>query len=602
MKQQRTYSKKQKQALYVQTEGRSMISGKPIDGLSHADHITSYKHGGMTCLGNGQITLPQENLKKGAGQKDRKWQTDFLRSYKSHYKTNYVLSACPAAGKTYAALRAFLGWRESPDDVLAVISPRRHIRDNWQYKAAPFGIELTTRYDGCALNKYNGFSITSAALPGLVTSIQLLCKKRRVFVISDEPHHHGDETSGGAAFAEGFKNAAKRLFLSGTYYRHDGDKIVQSVVTENGYEIDFSYSYNNALADGIVRPVKFDFYNGSRVMQNAYGITELSFNTSDIDNSLGMILDGKSLIGDMLSRAKECEQELTKHKKNGATITTCKDIFHAQTIHNIAMEILGPLGQLAVSDEEANTADILSFQKSKLTHIEAVRQISEGVDIPRLHQLCYLTNITTRQYFEQQIGRITRREPQDSDNVWAIAHLPDHPALKEHAKTFGELVNQGLEEKKQTEAREIEQAAKDKIQSIEISSNAEFKETVLNQQILSDEQIKRCEIVADLHNVSLIKAKEIIDTLDRIDKNGVDSEVTLITEKKPDEVVCVELGQKLKPLVNIIHNKLKKVYDHREIHLMLNDRSGWPRGLKQEKANLEQMQRKHHEANKMVLQ
>lgn len=602
MNQQRTYNRKQKQALYVQTEGRSMISGKFINGLSHADHIVSHKHGGPTCLSNGQITLPQENLKKGAGLQHREWQKDFLRSHKSNPKVDYVLSACPAAGKTYAALQAFLAWREHPDDVLAVVSPKRHIRDNWQYKAAAVSLELTTRYSGCALGKYNGFSITSAALPGLITSIQLLCKNRRVFVVNDEPHHHGEGTSGGAAFSEAFRDASKRLFLSGTYYRHDGDKIVQSVLTETGYEIDFCYSYYNALADGIVRPVKFDFYEGSRVMQNAYGVKELSFSNSDIDNSLGIILEGKTLIADMLSRAKECDQELRKHKKNGATITTCKDIFHAQKIHNIAMEILGPLGQLAVSDEEANTADILAFQKSKLTHIEAVRQISEGVDIPRLHQLCYLTNITTRQYFEQQIGRITRREPQDSDSVWAIAHLPDHPALKEHAQTFGELVKQGLEKKKEMDAREIEKAEKAKVQSIEISSNAEFKETVLNQQILTEEQVKRCEIVASLHNVSLIKAKEIIDTIERINRNGVETEETVLTEKKPDEVICVEIRKRLKPLVNTIYNKLKKVYDHREIHIMLNDRSGWPKGLEQEDADLPQMQRKLHEANKMVLQ
>lgn len=598
----RSFSQKQRQALYLATQGRSMISGSEIQGTFHADHRIPFVHGGLTTVDNGQAALVSENLKKGAGRKPRAWVVDFLNSFKTHPSVNYVLSACPAAGKTIASIEAFLAWRESPDDALAVVSPSRVVRDAWAYVAAPYGIQLDNDYKGFALGKYNGITLTSAALPGLVQSLQLLCSKRRVFVVNDEGHHMGTDCSRAQAFLCSFKSARRRLYLSGTYYRHDNDAIIEGHVIEGLQKPNFVYTYNNALSDGIVKPVRFDFYNGERTVQNKIGVRELTFDTADIENSFSLLLDGDGLMRDIFEHVKGHALEMSTNKKNGAILTTCKDIRHAQYVYNIAREMLGPCGALAVSDENLNNANVQKFQKSTHLHLTAVRQVSEGVDIPRLNQLVYLSNIVTQQYFEQQVGRVTRREPNDGDEVYARVHLPAHPELIKHATAFGELVDQGLKERDEKKAKEIERTQTDYGPTIELSSSATFKNSILDKEVLLGVDLKMIEAMSQNFGLNPVTAKKILDF---VRQPGLVDAGPCIAEARdviPDKIQCKRIGSELKRKVGRIFRKNHGAYDHKEIHEMLNARAKWPAGLKQENAELEHMLRKQLAANAMELE
>ena len=106
---------------------------------------------------------------------------------------------------------------------------------------------------------------------GIVTSYQQVATSasvlarlaRDAFVVFDELHHAADDRAWGAAIAEAFGGAGRRLALSGTPFRSD-TRAIPFVAYEGDEAVpDFEYSYGDALADGrVVRPVYFPRTNG----------------------------------------------------------------------------------------------------------------------------------------------------------------------------------------------------------------------------------------------------------------------------------------------------------------------------------------------------
>src|SRR5262245_61762778 len=90
---------------------------------------------------------------------------------------------------------------------------------------------------------------------------------RRTLVILDEIHHAGDSRSWGDGVKSAFEPAVRRLMLTGTPFRSD-DNPIPFVAYEPGADglarsrADSVYGYNDALADGVVRPVIFLAYSG----------------------------------------------------------------------------------------------------------------------------------------------------------------------------------------------------------------------------------------------------------------------------------------------------------------------------------------------------
>ncbi|NER04014.1 MAG: hypothetical protein F6K17_16040, partial [Okeania sp. SIO3C4] len=67
--------------------------------------------------------------------------------------------------------------------------------------------------------------------------------------------------------------------------------------------------------------------------------------------------------------------------------------------------------------------------------IVAIKKVSEGVSIKRLRVCVYATNILTRMFFEQVVGRITRVIP-NIDNQIAYMYIPRHRTLEMYALDF----------------------------------------------------------------------------------------------------------------------------------------------------------------------
>lgn len=119
--QRRRFTKRQKIDLYLASGGLCEICQQPLPPVFHADHIKPYSKGGITDVINGQATCPKCNLRKGDKEMSdfknifplpdnfqaRTWQSEFFDSYTrkciSGRDSNFLLEACPAAGKTFAS-------------------------------------------------------------------------------------------------------------------------------------------------------------------------------------------------------------------------------------------------------------------------------------------------------------------------------------------------------------------------------------------------------------------------------------------------------------------------------------------------------------------
>jgi superfamily II DNA or RNA helicase len=102
----------------------------------------------------------------------------------------------------------------------------------------------------------------------------------KTLVIFDEIHHVAAESDWGTAAQQAFGAAATRILsLSGTPFRTRGRGSIAFVETRVGKSIaGYAYSYGDALADGMCRPLRFAAIGGTATFQTRRGgIETVSF-------------------------------------------------------------------------------------------------------------------------------------------------------------------------------------------------------------------------------------------------------------------------------------------------------------------------------------
>lgn len=464
----RTFSKKQRNVLYLAADGKSDMSGEPLSEHWHADHILPWSKGGVTDVSNGQATNPYENLKKSDHilQDRYNWQGRLLKDYERLQSQDYMVAALPGAGKTRAALalaKNFLS--ANANRRLIVVVPTTPVRNQWRNTANKhFGLSLQTReFNGSLKTDFHGLVTTYAAIASEPTLFRRLCVMHQCFVIFDEIHHAGDKSTWGIAIQGAFENATRRLCLSGTPFKHDGQKIPFLKINPDGfYHIDFSYDYPSALRDGVVREVSFHRYKGS--VEIAIGEEIFQFSTDDELNDddaarrLRGLLQSPNFTKGMLRKAHEKLLLVRKSKPNAAGLVLCIDANHASRVAKLLEEITGEAPDIIVSDTDLATGNVDDFYQSTRKWIVAVRMVSEGVDIPRLMVLAYLTNTTTELFFRQAVGRIVRHEGTDFDTE-SYCFIPDDPQLAAHAAKIEEFQAQVIAEESKEEREQTERSA-----------------------------------------------------------------------------------------------------------------------------------------------
>ncbi len=375
----------------------------------------------------------------------RRWQGEALvamRTWGDGVSGPFLMAAAPGAGKTRPAL-------EYARDQLAagrvgrvvVVCPTGPLTRQWAQAAAKLGVHLQPdAEDPRPPQDFHGIAVTYARVSqaGLRWAPHV---RGDTLVIADEAHHLGDELAWGDGFAAAFGSVRDRwLLLSGTPFRSDQAAIPGVRYDDDGVAVpDVSFTYEDAVREGICRPVTFIPYDGRLQWRSGDDVVEASFGDALVGREASRryrtaisveLPDGLPRI---LAQAHERLEGLRAgvHKDAGGLVVAA-DGEHARAIAKILHEVTGR-APVVVGHTDARASQKLSeFTTSRERWIVAVNMVSEGVDIPRLRVGVYATAAKTPLIFRQIVGRFVRTiAGRPAEPSWV--YLPGDPLLRAHA-------------------------------------------------------------------------------------------------------------------------------------------------------------------------
>ncbi len=356
----------------------------------------------------------------------------------------FLISAAPGAGKTRPALE-FARAQLNAGAISAVIvaCPTAPLTRQWARAAHDLGIDLAPDADSPKPpSGFHGVSVTYAR----VAKAPLRWARalpRRTLLIADEAHHLGEDLAWGVSFAKAFDECARWLLLSGTPFRSDATPIPGVSYDADGMaEPDVSYSYADAVADAVCRPVCFVAYDGSLSWRSGDDVIESSFETvlSTREASRRYRTAISTDLPDGLPRIlKEADAKLRGIRQEGhrdaAGLVVAADSEHARRIAKLLREATGRVPVVVLHAEARAAAKLADFTSSTEPWIVAVNMVSEGVDIPRLRVGVYATAAKTPLIFRQIVGRFVRTIP-DRPVLPSWLYVPADPVLRDHAATI----------------------------------------------------------------------------------------------------------------------------------------------------------------------
>ena len=371
----------------------------------------------------------------------RAWQGRALDQLARWQDGPFLISAAPGAGKTRPALelaRDLLSRRACGRVI--VLCPTTPLTRQWATAAASLGVQLQP--DARAANPsrdFDGVAITYARVASDPRSWAAEVSPDTL-VIVDEAHHLGEDLAWGASFQRAFAAAPRWLLLSGTPFRSDATPIPGVRYDGEGLVVpDVSYTYAEAVADGVCRPVAFVTFDGTLSWRSGEDVVESSFETvlSAREAARRYRTAISAELPEGLARiVREADARLHSlrsagHRDAGA-LAVAADAGHARQLAKLLREVTGR-APVVVLHTDANAARKLAdFRASRERWIVAVNMVSEGVDIPRLRVGVYASAAKTALIFRQIVGRFVRTSPNmRAEPSWL--YLPAEQTLRTHA-------------------------------------------------------------------------------------------------------------------------------------------------------------------------
>lgn len=471
----RHFSRGEREVLFLAADGQCARCGVDLERGWHADHVDAYSRGGDTDVVNGQALCPKCNLKKGdkVEPAPRPWQKRFIAKYHGCSDQNFLLVACPGAGKTLAAGFVIKDLLDNGTvERLLIVVPTSALREQWMVALASLGIAI----DSITMNNELGEkdTIDGRKCDGWVVTYQSLFSdhgrhkfhrkfnsRKKTMVILDEIHHLGDDASWGKAALDILGPCVKRLGLTGTPFNGSGDTIPFVEFDESGlaryrdpddglpYPRGFDYSYGRALQDipSPVRPVVFDQYPGDAAWLDRWtgdervaDISDPSLSDDDRSQANRHVLDHRG--GWLRTVLTDAHDRLTLVRDEGDPtaqgLVLCIDTRRAHEVTKVLEEVAGRNKVATAVSKDENGKDkteearetIRTFQKSGKDWLVAVAMVSEGIDIPTWRVEVWATTVRSPLRFRQGMGRIVRRTnlPEDVDQT-AYLFVPKDPLM-----------------------------------------------------------------------------------------------------------------------------------------------------------------------------
>jgi superfamily II DNA or RNA helicase len=323
---------------------------------------------------------------------------------------------------------------------VVIVCPTAPLTRQWARAASDLGLDLVPATESPRPPRgFHGVAITYARVAQAPARWRGQVSPRTL-VIADEAHHLGEELTWGEGFATAFKACQRWLLLSGTPFRSDATPIPGVRYDSAGLaDPDVSYSYADAVADGVCRPVCFVTYDGTLSWRSGDDVIESSFDTvlssreagrryrtaisTDLPDGLPRIL-----------READARLRALRHGRHSdaAALVVAADAAHARRIAKLLRAATGRVPLVVLHTEAGAAAKLAAFRHSSEPWIVAVNMVSEGVDIPRLRVGVYATAAKTPLVFRQIVGRFVRTLPgRPPEPSWL--YIPADPVLRDHA-------------------------------------------------------------------------------------------------------------------------------------------------------------------------
>jgi superfamily II DNA or RNA helicase len=200
---------------------------------------------------------------------------------------------------------------------------------------------------------------------------------------------------------------------------------------------DFTYSYGEAVADGVCRKIVFVPFDGELSWSSDGTVIDATF-TDELDARQAAYRH-RTAVSSAASHGLrrmlvDADGQLTwvrdagRHPDAGGLVVAC-DIAHAQRIADLLRAITGESVTVVTSDDSDAAIRLERFRHGSQRWIVAVNMVSEGVDIPRLRVGVYATVAKTPLLFRQIVGRfvrVTAGKPSDA----SFLLIPADPVLR----------------------------------------------------------------------------------------------------------------------------------------------------------------------------
>jgi superfamily II DNA or RNA helicase len=463
----------------------------------------------------------------------RKWQQDAINVCLPQFAKGrklFVIEGCTGSGKTLCSATAgIIQLENSNADLVVVLTPNCGTRIGWK-KAFE-----SLRLNGNRVNVTDDVNfpldanVWVSTYAGYSRVEEALCNRpvSGIIAIIDEFHHPADTAEWGNAVDRLVSLCDHAIFLSGTPWKRDGKIAVlcgeKNIHGENYYQeegrikADFVYDYAADLREPKTRgtvPVKFKFWDSfwrspdgkvCEIYKDLPKFPSDEWETIEeweewakkCDKPLGrhlhFDLDTQSpgenqtirrVIDEALSLLSKTRADIERscgQKNVSVMLCVAKSMSDARKISEYIQEIRPSYRvSVVVSDDNNGAKKLEKIAKQckenaadKPDVIVSVGMISEGVDIPQIKVVAYLSAIITVLYFIQVVGRAIRRIPIGkgeyadtipSDTV-AYVVAPAHPKLRYIARNIekqvedacGEILDRSAVESLQKKSSEKKQ-------------------------------------------------------------------------------------------------------------------------------------------------
>jgi len=391
------------------------------------------------------------------GRPLRQWQ-EYAKSECLKYfalgKRVWVQEAVTGAGKTTFAVETSLDYYGSNEvDLIIVLTPSLATLNGWLDSFSK-NLNATSGPNYPAdtqvwVSTYAGYKSIIAELGE--------CNRRinGYLLIADEYHHAEREACWGQAVTKLGRAAKNVLMLSGTPWKTRGtialvDEEVnikgESYYSSEGIIVpDNSYKYSKDLSQGdkdrATVPVHFTFVPAKTTDEKTGRTYELALDdpkdwskyaSKDCEESLGkyVAIDpndyklkdsdlGRTLIAEgftWLNYSRSQIKQATNVDDLSIMLIVCRTILEAKTISSYVQNKYKVETEVIVSDEpkSASRLEEIKIACRQGSHarpdvIVSVGMISEGVDIPAIKVVVYMSAIITMLYLTQLLGRAMRR-------------------------------------------------------------------------------------------------------------------------------------------------------------------------------------------------